>query len=123
LAKNEEVLEELRQIRKLLEPKPAPPPTPPKGLWAEFMDFISKYKVMGMAVAFILGLYLGALVQALVSDLIMPIVELVTPGVAWETIEVGPFRIGHFIGTVITFLIVAFVIFLIVKMTRKWGIE
>ena len=123
MAKNEEVLEELRQIRKLLEPKPAPPPTPPKGLWAEFMDFISKYKVMGMAVAFILGLYLGALVQALVSDLIMPIVELVTPGVAWETIEVGPFRIGHFIGTVITFLIVAFVIFLIVKMTRKWGIE
>ena len=78
---------------------------------------------MGMAVAFILGLYLGALVQALVNDLIMPIAELATPGVAWETIEVGPFRIGHFIGTVITFLIVAFVIFLIVKMTRKWGIE
>jgi len=123
LAKNEEILEELRQIRKLLEPKPAPPPTSPKGLWAEFIDFISKYKVMGMAVAFILGLYLGALVQALVNDLIMPIVELATPGVAWETIEVGPFRIGHFIGTVITFLIVAFVIFLIVKMTRKWGIE
>jgi len=123
LAKNEEILEELRQIRKLLEPKPAPPPTPPKGLWAEFIDFISKYKVMGMAVAFILGLYLGALVQALVNDLIMPIVELATPGVAWETIEVGPFRIGHFIGTVITFLIVAFVIFLIVKITRKWGIE
>ncbi len=123
MAKNEEILEELRQIRKLLEPKPAPPPTPPKGLWAEFIDFISKYKVMGMAVAFILGLYLGALVQALVNDLIMPIVELATPGVAWETIEVGPFRIGHFIGTVITFLIVAFVIFLIVKMTRKWGIE
>ena len=123
MAKNEEILEELRQIRKLLEPKPAPPPTPPKGLWAEFIDFISKYKVMGMAVAFILGLYLGALVQALVNDLIMPIVELATPGVAWETIEVGPFRIGHFIGTVITFLIVAFVIFLIVKITRKWGIE
>ena len=123
MAKNEEILEELRQIRKLLEPKPAPPPTPPKGLWAEFIDFISKYKVMGMAVAFILGLYLGALVQALVNDLIMPIVELATPGVEWEKIEVGPFRIGHFIGTVITFLIIAFVIFLIVKMTRKWGIE
>ena len=123
MAKNEEILEELRQIRRLLEPKPAPLPTPPKGLWAEFMDFTSKYKVMGMAVAFILGLYLGALVQALVNDLIMPIVELAISGVTWETIEVGPFRIGHFIGTVITFLIVVFVIFLIVKMTRKWGIE
>ena len=123
MAKNEEILEELRQIRKLLEPKPTPPSTPPKGLWAEFIDFISKYKVLGIAVAFILGIYLGALVQALVNDLIMPIVEFATPGVKWETIEIGPFRVGHFIGTVITFLIVAFVIFLIVKMARKWGIE
>ena len=123
MAKNEEILEELRQIRKLLEPKPAPPPTPPKGLWAEFMDFISKYKVMGMAVAFILGLYLGALVKALVDDIIMPIITLAMPGVEWELLTVGPFRIGHFIGSLITFIIVAFVIFLIVKITRKWGIE
>ncbi|MEM3626413.1 MAG: MscL family protein [Candidatus Bathyarchaeia archaeon] len=123
MVKDEEVLEELRRIRTLLEPKPPPPPSPPKGLWAEFMDFISKYKVMGMAVAFILGLYLGALVQALVNDLIMPIVQFATPGIAWEAIEVGPFRVGHFIGTLITFIIVALVIFLIVKVTRKWGIE
>ena len=123
MAKNGEILEELRQIRRLLEPKPAPSPAPAKGLWAEFIDFISKYKVMGIAVAFILGLYLGTLVQALVNDLIMPIIEFATAGVAWETIEVGPFRIGHFIGSVITFLIVAFVIFLIVKVSKKWGIE
>ena len=123
MAKNEEILEELRQIRRLLEPKSAPSPAPAKGLWAEFIDFISKYKVMGIAVAFILGLYLGKLVQALVNDLIMPIIEFATAGVAWETIEVGPFRIGHFIGSVITFLIVAFVIFLIVKVSKKWGIE
>ena len=123
MAKNEEILEELRQIRRLLEPKSAPSPVPAKGLWAEFIDFISKYKVMGIAVAFILGLYLGTLVQALVNDLIMPIIEFATGGVAWESIEVGPFRIGHFIGSVITFLIVAFVIFLIVKVSKKWGIE
>lgn len=92
MSKDEEILRELRQIRKLLEPKPTPPSTPHEGLWAEFLDFISKYKVMGLAVAFIFGLYLGALVQALVSDLIMPIVELAMPGIAWETIEVGPFR-------------------------------
>ena len=94
LAKDDEILEELRRIRKLLEPKPAPPSPPPKGLWAEFRDFVSKYKVMGMAVAFIFGLYLGALVQSLVNDLIMPIVELAMPGIMWESIEVGPFRIG-----------------------------
>jgi len=123
-SKEDEIVEELRRIRQLLEPKPAPPAPPaPKGLLQEFKAFISKYKVLGMAVAFILGLYLGALVQALVNDLIMPIIELATPDVAWEQVTAGPFRIGHFIGTLITFLIVAFVIFLLVKITAKWGIE
>jgi large conductance mechanosensitive channel len=123
LSKEDKMLEELRRIRELLEPKPTPAPTPPKGLRKEFMDFISKYKVMGLAVAFILGIYLGALVQALVNDLIMPMIQLAMPGVQWELIEVGPFRVGHFIGALITFLIVAFVIFIIVKITRRWGLE
>ncbi|RLE36829.1 hypothetical protein DRJ17_07820 [Candidatus Woesearchaeota archaeon] len=123
MSKNEEILQVLREIKALLEPKSTSSPPPPKGLWNEFLDFISKYKVMGMAVAFILGLYLGALVQALVNDLVMPIITLATPGVEWELYMVGPFRVGHFIGTLITFLLVAFVVFLIVKMTRKLGIE
>jgi large conductance mechanosensitive channel len=117
-ANQDEMLEELRKIRQLLEPKPAPPtPAPPKGFMNEFRDFLSKYRVMGMAVAFILGLYLGSLVNALVNDLIMPIIELAMPGVEWEAITAGPFRIGHFIGALITFLIVALVIFLLVKIT------
>ena len=121
MSKEDKMLEELRRIRELLEPKPAPPP--PKGLWNEFMDFLSKYKVMGLAVAFIMGIYLGELVKALVEDLIMPIVTLATPGVEWDTIVAGPFRVGHFIGTLITFLIVAFAIFVIVKVTKRWGIK
>ena len=122
--KQNEMLDELKKIRELLEHKPSPPtPAKPKGLVNEFKDFLSTYKVMGMAVAFILGLYLGTLISALVSDLIMPIITFVTPGVSWESIELGPFRIGHFIGTLITFLIVAFVIFLIVKLTTKAGIK
>ena len=124
MAKNDEILEELKKIRDLLTPSPAPPPPPsPTGLVNEFKDFLSKYRVMGLAVAFILGLYLGALVNALVDDLIMPIIELAMPGVQWELIEFGPFRVGHFTGALITFLIVAFVIFIIVKVTKKWGIE
>lgn len=121
MAKEEEMLEELRRIRALLEPKPSPPP--PKGFRAEFFDFLSKYKVLGMAVAFILGIYLGALVQALVGDLLMPVIQLAVPGSTWEEVEVGPFRVGHFAGALLTFLIVAFVIFLIVKMARKWKLE
>jgi large conductance mechanosensitive channel len=123
-ANQDDILEELRKIRQLLEPKPAPPtPSPPKGLMNEFKDFLSKYRVMGMAVAFILGLYLGGLVNALVNDLIMPIIELAMPGIEWEAITAGPFRIGHFIGATITFLIVALVIFLLVKITKRMGIE
>jgi len=119
--KEDKILEELKKIRELLETKP--PPTPPKGLWKEFKDFLSKYKVMGLAVAFIMAIYLGGLVKALVDDLVMPIVTLVMPGIEWENMVLGPFRVGHFIGTLITFLIVAFVIFLLVKLTKRWGIE
>jgi len=124
MSENDEVLSELRKIRELLTPKPAPPPPPqPKGIMNEFRDFLSKYKVMGMAVAFILGLYLGTLVKALVDDLIMPIVSLAIPGVEWELLVVGPFRVGHFIGALITFIIVALVIFILVKITKRYGIE
>ncbi len=62
LGNGSEMLEELRKIRTLLEPKPSPPTPPaPKGFVKEFKVFLEQYKVMGMAVAFILGLYLGAL--------------------------------------------------------------
>lgn len=145
------MLEELKRIRELLEPKPAPPPpTPPKGLWKEFVDFISKYKVMGLAVAFIMGLYLGGLVQALVKDFIMPIIGLALSGAGvgdLATLRFGipaiasfdaagnpldalgdPYKgqifgVGEFLVALITFIIVAFVIFLLVKISKRWGIE
>jgi large conductance mechanosensitive channel len=128
MSKEDKMLEELKRIRELLEPKPAPPAQKPKGLWAEFIDFLSKYKVMGLAVAFIMGLYLGALVQALVNDLIMPVIGLAIPGLEnLATIEIPvanqKFLVGDFLVALITFIIVAFIIFLVVKVTKKWGIE
>jgi hypothetical protein len=79
---DDEMLEELKRIRELLEPKPTPPPPPsPKGVINEFRDFLSKYRVMGLAVAFIIGLYLGNLVQALVKNLILPMIGLALPGI------------------------------------------
>jgi large conductance mechanosensitive channel len=128
MPKEDEMLEELKKIRTLLEPKPAPVAPAPKGLWAEFMDFLSKYKVMGLAVAFIIGVYLGALVQALVTDLLMPVIGLAVPGMAnladyKVTVANQYFTIGHFVAALITFIIVAFVIFLIVKIAKRWGME
>lgn len=126
MSKEEKMVEELKRIRELLEPKPAPPP--PKGLWKEFMDFFSKYKVMGLAVAFIIGLYLGALVQSLVADLIMPIIGLALPGLGnlatyKVTVSGQDFGVGGFLVALITFIIVAFVIFILVKVTKRWGLE
>ena len=128
LAKEDEMLNELKKIRTLLEPKPAPAAPAPKGLWAEFMDFISKYKVMGLAVGFIMGLYLGNLVQSLVKDLLLPAIGLAIPGMkdmATYVVSVmeQSFGIGNFLVALITFIIVAFVVFLIVKITKKWGLE
>jgi len=144
MSKENKMLEELKRIRELLEPKPLPPPPPPsKGLWNEFMDFLSKYKVIGLAVAFIMGVYLGALVQALVKDLILPMIGLAIPGlgnlstykipIPQTTLDAqgNPpagyagqiFGIGDFLAALITFIIVAFVIFILVKITKKWGIE
>ena len=126
MPKEDEMLDELKKIRELLTPAPAPPPK--KGLWNEFKDFVSKYKVLGLAVAFIMGLYLGALVQALVTDLIMPTIGLALPGLdnlATITVDVGnqSFLVGDFVVALITFIIVAFVIFILVKVTKRWGID
>ena len=122
MSQENEMLDELKKIRELLSPPPPPPP--PKNMVEDFKRFLKDYNVMGLAVAFIMGIYLGALVGALVTDLVMPIVELFMPeDLNWEELAIGPFRIGHFIGEVITFLIVALVIFLLVKLTKRIGIE
>jgi large conductance mechanosensitive channel len=125
---DDKMLDELKQIRELLAAKPAPPPPPPKGMWNEFKAFIENYKVMGLAVAFILGLYLGQLVQSMVTDLIMPIIGLALPGMdnlstLSVSVENQAFGVGSFLVAFITFIIVAFVIFLLVKVTKKWGIK
>ena len=77
---NDQILAELKKITELLTPKPpAAAPPPPKGLIKEFKAFLSTYKVLGLAVAFILAIYLGLLIQAMVTDLIMPIIQYATP--------------------------------------------
>ena len=95
---------------------------------AEFKAFLSTYKVLGLAVAFILGVYLGLLVQALVKDLILPVIGIPLSSVGdltnlKETFAGQTFSIGDFLIAVITFIIVAFVIFLIVKLAKRYKID
>jgi large conductance mechanosensitive channel len=146
MSTDQKVLDELKRIREALEPKPAPPtPPPPKGLWNEFKDFLNKYKVLGLAIAFIMGVYLGGLVQSLVKDLLLPAIGLAIPGLgdlatfkiavpatALDAATGAPldaaykgqlFGVGSFLVALITFIIVAFVVFLIVKIAKRWGMD
>jgi large conductance mechanosensitive channel len=127
---DQEILEELRKIREAVTPKPTPPPAKPKGLWAEFTEFIGKAGVIGLAVGFIMGTYIGKIVSALVQDLIMPIPGALIPGGDWRkavfNLPIGQgmnFAVGDFVGAVVDFLIVAAVIFLIVKFTAKIAVK
>ncbi len=62
------------------------------GILKDFRDFLKEYKVIGLAVAFIIGVALTALVQSLVNDIIMPIISPLVPGGAWQeaTLTLGP---------------------------------
>ncbi len=126
------MLEELKQIREALVPPPSPPPPKKEGLWQEFKEFLDSYKVMGLAVAFIMGLYLGRLVQALVTAWITPVINavllalgLLTPGQILLNPSAYPltFNPTLFISELITFFIVAVVIFILVKLTKRLGIK
>jgi large conductance mechanosensitive channel len=95
----------------------------PKGFVDEFMEFLKNYQVIGLAIAVIIGAAAGKMVTAMVNDIIMPIIAVLTPGGDWKTavLQIGPvkFMVGDFVGAVIDFVIVAIVIFLIVKIIMK----
>ncbi len=123
---DDEILAELKKIREAVEK--APPSTPPKGLWNEFKDFLSKYKVLGLAAAFVVALYMGALVLSVVKDFIMPLIGLAIPGLSnlstyAVTVTKQSFGIGDFLVAFITFIIVAFIVFLTVKIAKRWNID
>ena len=106
----------------------------------EFKEFIQRGNVIDLAVAFIMGGAFGAIVSSLVKDIVMPIVGVLLGGVDFTnlfiTLKGGPYasladaqkagaatiNYGVFINTIITFLIVAFAMFLLIKAmktTRK----
>jgi len=126
LDKEDEILAELKKISASLEK--APPPVPPKGFVNEFKDFLSKYKVLGLAVAFILGVYLGLLVLALVKDFVIPLLGLAIPGMSnlatyTASLMSQVFGIGDFLVALITFIVVALIVFIIVKVAKRLKID
>lgn len=93
------------------------------GFIQEFKEFLKEYKIMALAIAFIMGVALTALVQSLVNDIVMPVITPFIPSGAWQTATVvlGPIvlRWGSFLGAIINFVIIVLVIFLIAKTMFK----
>jgi large conductance mechanosensitive channel len=101
------------------------------GMVSEFKEFIAKGNVLDLAVGVVIGAAFGKIVTALVDGIVMPIVGVALGGVSvsdWkyvmrpETVDATGARVaevavryGMFIQTLIDFLIIAFVIFLVVK--------
>jgi large conductance mechanosensitive channel len=94
-----------------------------RGFNDEFMEFLKKYQVIGLAVAVVIGTAATKLVNSTVTDLIMPLVAVVTPSGNWKTavFEIGPlkFLLGDYLSAIIDFMIIALVIFLAVKYLMK----
>ncbi len=119
-----ETFEELVKIRKLLEPKPSSPaPEKITGFWTDFTDFINKYGVIGLAIGFIIGGASKDMVNALVADILMPVITFFIPGGAWReaTMALGPIvlSIGHFMGALLDFVIIAVIVFMIMGQLKK----
>jgi len=89
----------------------------------EFIVFLQKYQVIGLAVAVVIGTAATKLVNSTVTDIIMPVVAVVIPDGSWQTamLEIGPlkFLIGDYVSAIIDFAILAMVIFLAVKYLMK----
>ena len=98
-------------------------------MWKEFKEFINRGSVMDLAIGVIIGAAFGKIVSSLVDDILMPPIGRILAGIDFKALKwvIGTkvtedgkvaevaIRYGNFIQTAIEFLIIAFVVFLIVR--------
>lgn len=84
-------------------------------MWNDFKTFAFKGNVIDLAVAMVIGAAFTKIVSALVEGIFMPIVGALTPSGQWQTWTLWKFQIGSVLSATITFLVVAFVMFLVVN--------
>jgi len=103
-------------------------------MFSEFRGFLTKTNALALAVGVIIGAAVGNVVSALAADLLMPVIGQVLPGGSWrearfvlssvkdasgKVISESAILYGHFIGTVVDFVIISLIVFLIVKVLVK----
>ena len=102
-------------------------------MYREFREFLLKQNALALAVGVIIGAAIGKVVTSLVADMLMPVISLGIPQGDWRAAKivlsqsVGPdgkevvnsINYGTFAGTILDFVIVAFVVFLLVRQFLK----
>jgi large conductance mechanosensitive channel len=100
---------------------------------SEFRAFLTKSNALALAVGVIIGAAMGKVVSALVADILMPIVGLVLPKGDWREaqfvlsratdptgkISVNAIKYGDFVGNVVDFIVIAFIVFMVTKALLK----
>jgi large conductance mechanosensitive channel len=98
-------------------------------IFAEFRRFIENGRVLDLAIAVVMGGAFNAIVASVVNDLIMPLLSVVTLGTKFSelyiTLGSGPnaadLTYGNFIGAVVHFVLIAIVIFIIIKIYNQFA--
>jgi large conductance mechanosensitive channel len=92
----------------------------------EFKVFIAQGNVLDLAIGVIIGSAFGKITGSLVDDIIMPLVGIVLGGINFKelaiTVGTANVKYGNFIQVVIEFLIIAWVVFMIIKAANKAGL-
>lgn len=86
---------------------------------SEFLDFLKNYNVMDLAIGVVIGTAVKDLVNSVANDLIMPIIGIFTPDGSWRNIAItvagSEFKVGNFLGSLINFLIIALIVFVVIQ--------
>jgi large conductance mechanosensitive channel len=89
----------------------------------EFREFVMRGNVLDLAVAVIIGGAFGLIITSLVNDILMPLIGLVLGGVDFTALQIqvgdAVVRWGAFVQAVVNFLIIAFVIFMLVRTINR----
>lgn len=92
-------------------------------MWKEFKAFLLRGNVIDLAVAVVIGAAFSAIVNSIVNDLITPLLGLILGGVNFSTLSFGvgeaQFTYGNLIQSIINFVLVGFVLFLIIKAVNR----
>ena len=103
-----------------------------KSLMQQFVDFLQTFGVIGLAIAFVIGVAASGLVTGLVNDIVNPLIGIFLPSGNLASLNAtvptvvgnstSTFLYGDLISKIINFLIIAFIVFLAYRQLSRFGL-